>query len=83
MCRQCVDATHFLLEYLELVRSVQTKKCWQYPLRQDEQITLINQIIPVNVVGAWNMKGQNYIFKLENLACDRWNLQRSLYDLKK
>ena len=81
--RQHVDATHFLLEYLELVLSLQTKKCWQYPLRQDEQIILINQIIPVNVVGSCNMKGQNYIFEVKNLACDRWNFQRFLYDLKK
>ena len=52
MCRQRVDATHFLLEHLELVRSVQTKSCWQYPLSQDEQITLIDQIIPVNIATA-------------------------------
>ena len=57
MCRQRVDATHFLLEHLELVRSVETKRFWQYPLEQDEQITLIDQIIPVNVVRTWNMKG--------------------------
>ena len=28
MYRQYVDATHFLLEHLELVRSVQTKRWW-------------------------------------------------------
>ena len=55
-----------LLEHLEPVRSVKTKRYWQYPLRQDKQITLINQIIPVNVVGACNMKGWNCIFELDN-----------------
>ena len=59
MCRQRVDAIHYLLEYLELGQSVQTKKCWPYPLRPGEQITLIDQIIPV--VGPWKMKEQNYI----------------------
>ena len=42
MCRQHVDATHFLMEHLELVRSVETKRCWQYPLRQDKQIISID-----------------------------------------
>lgn len=40
--------------------------CKPYTLRQDEQITLIDQIIPVNAEGAWNMKGHNYIFELNN-----------------
>ena len=66
MCRQCVIASHFLLEHLELVQSVQTKRYWQYSLKQDVQITLIDQIIPVKVAGAWNIKGWNYIFELDN-----------------
>lgn len=49
MYRQCVDATNFLLEHLELVRYVKTRRYWQYPLKEDEQITLIDQIILMNV----------------------------------
>ena len=66
MCRQRVDATHFLLEHLQLVQPVKTKRFWHYPLRQDKQVTLINQIIPVNVVGACNRKGRNSICELDN-----------------
>ena len=55
-----------LLEHLELVWSMKTKRCWQYPLRQDKQFTLIKQTIPVNVAGACNMKGRNCIFELDN-----------------
>ena len=54
-----------LLEHLELVQSVNLINK-SYTLRQDEEITLIDQIIPVNAEGAWNMKGHSYIFELDN-----------------
>ena len=46
---------NFCDKFFFLVNSnpaVQTRKCWQYLQTQDEQITLIDQIIPANVVGA-------------------------------
>ena len=46
---------NFCDKFFSLVNSnpaVQTRKCWQYLQTQDEQITLIDQIIPANVVGA-------------------------------
>ena len=48
MCQKKLDSQDFLIDYLEQVRSAQAKRCWQYPLKPDEQITLLDQIIPVN-----------------------------------
>ena len=66
MCRKQVDSQHFLMEHLEQVRSAQAKRCWQYPSKPDEQITLFDQIIPVTVLGAWNLKGRSFTFELDN-----------------
>ena len=60
MCRQYVDATHFLTEPCGASSICANQK------RQDEQITLFDQTILVNVVGDWDMKGQICIFELDN-----------------
>ena len=66
MCRKRVDSQHFLMEHLEQAWLAQAKRCWQYPSKPDEQITLLDQIIPVTVLGAWNLKGRSFTFELDN-----------------
>ena len=69
MCRRQVESKRFLLEHLQRVPSDKTKRFWRYPLgwkKSDEQIVVLDQIIPVNVFGAWNLQGRSSVFELDN-----------------
>ena len=36
------------------------------PKKTDEQIVVLDQIIPVNILGAWNWKVRITVFELDN-----------------
>ena len=50
MCLWCADSTYLLLEHLEPKWYDQTKRCWQYPPKPDEQIMLLDQTLNWNVI---------------------------------
>ena len=73
--RTCIDNEHYLIDHLERVPTDTTKKSWRYPIRPDEQIVETNQIVPCNIIGAWNyMSNRATIFELSN-----WEIIEGLY----
>ena len=45
------------IQNIYCLSSEKIKRCWRYPKKPDEQIAVLDQIIPVNILGAWNSKG--------------------------
>ena len=66
MTRSKIDDESFLIEYLECFNLNSTKRSWRYPRKEDEQITETIQIIPCNVIGAWDMTSRQPKFEVEN-----------------
>ena len=66
MTRRKINGESFSIEYLEGCNLDSTKKSWRYPRKEDEQITETIQIIPCNVIGAWDMSSRQQTFVVEN-----------------
>ena len=64
--RSIIDEDSLVIEYLECIDTNSSKKTWRYPQKEDEQITKTIQIIPCNVIGAWDMTLRQPRFIVEN-----------------
>ena len=66
MCRSKLDHEKFLVDHLECVSKNGIKHHWRYPTKSDEQEVELDQIIPCNIIGAWNLQGRSFTFELDN-----------------
>ena len=64
ICRKRLNQQQFLVEHLQRVSKDHTKRCWKYPSKPEEQTVILDQIIPVNVLGSWNLQGRSSVLNL-------------------
>ena len=74
MTRSKVDKESYMIEYLESCNLDMTKRYWKYPRKADEHITKIVQIIPCNVIGAWDMTSRQ-----PKLVVENWEMIEGLF----
>ena len=66
MTRSIIDEDSLIIKYLEHIDTNSSKKTCRYPQKEDEQISETIQIIPCNVIGAWDMTLRQSRFIVEN-----------------
>jgi hypothetical protein len=66
MTREKIGKDEYLIDYLEPDPKDSSRKHWRYPSKPDEQQTNVIQIIPCNVIGAWDLTTRKPTFVLHN-----------------
>ena len=66
MTREKISKDEYLIDYLEPHPNDSSQKHWKYSHNIDEQPTKVIQIIPCNVIGAWDLTSRKPTFILHN-----------------
>ena len=74
MVRDHLQENRYSVEHLERVLCDNSKKYWRYPEKIDEQNIKFVQIIPCNLICAWNMTATKSVLELDN-----WEVVEGLF----
>ena len=66
MTRERISKDVYLIDYLESDARDSSGQLWRYPHKEDEQPTKTIQVIPCNVIGAWDLTKRKTTFTLHN-----------------